>query len=425
MAKSKFHRTEIKVVRDIEHVKETVLQRLGYIPVFFFLTVIFATQDYPGPYFNCEKGLLILYQLIKNCSVEDMSRFIPRSSFYDIYRSFYTKQSQNLDKRLSTFLATMFSNIQIRVLTAQQNPSMFKHVTLLLDGHDTRVNQIGVDAAKMYSYKFKKSGLRTQVCTDSNSMILFMSKSAPCAGSTDGVMFTKMRLEKHIHKLDCVGLDGGYTQHINQLIENSDLNLGNFCHPVRKAKGIDFSPDEAKYNKIFGSFRSRVESVFGELGATFERFNNQSVIRTCDNENFNLQLKLSSLLLNVKKFVELGKIQTQPHHLYWTQTEFDFSNNRTDIIIESPSLKDQIQHATDILSSQRKLLDLNITEEDKMEEDGTYEVEQIVSHRKKGRRTEFLVKWKGYAENTWETEDKFNATECIDEYWDKVNAEEY
>ena len=157
--KSKFHHTEIKVVRDIDHVKTTILQRLGYIPVFFFLSVLFATQDYPGPYHNCEKGLLILYQLVKNCSVEQMSRFVPRSSFYDIYRSFYTKQSLNLDKRVSMFLASMFSNIQIRILTAQQNPSMFKHVTLLLDGHDTRVNLAGVDAAKMYSYKFRKSGL--------------------------------------------------------------------------------------------------------------------------------------------------------------------------------------------------------------------------------------------------------------------------
>ena len=169
--KSKFHRTEIKTINDIEHVKETVLQRLGYIPVFFFLTVLFALQDYPGPYRNCEKGLLILYQLVKNCSMEQMGRFIPRSSFYDIYRAFYNKQAQILDRKLSAFLASMFSTIQIRILLAQQNPSMFKHVTLLLDGHDTRVNQIGVEAEKMYSYKFKKSGLRTQVCIDNNSMI--------------------------------------------------------------------------------------------------------------------------------------------------------------------------------------------------------------------------------------------------------------
>ena len=119
--------------------------------------------------------------------------------------------TQNTQKtRLSKLLASMFSNIQIGILIAQQNPSMFKPVTLLLDGHDTRVNQNGVDAAKMYSYKFKKSGLHKQVCIDNNGMVLFMSKSAPCGDSTDGVMLTKMKLEKHINQLDCVGLDGGY-----------------------------------------------------------------------------------------------------------------------------------------------------------------------------------------------------------------------
>src|SRR3954463_14111301 len=83
---------------------------------FFFLTVLFALQDYPGPYRNCEKGLLILYQLVKNCSMEQMGRFIPRSSFYDIYRAFYNKQAQILDRKLSAFLASMFSTIQIRIL---------------------------------------------------------------------------------------------------------------------------------------------------------------------------------------------------------------------------------------------------------------------------------------------------------------------
>jgi hypothetical protein len=185
------------------------------------------------------------------------------------------------------------------------------------------------------------------------------------------------------------------------------------------------SSDEVKYNKVFGSFRSKIESVFGELGSTFERFNNQSVIRTCDGEIFNLQFKLGALLLNIKKFVEVGKIQTQPHHLYWTQTDFDFTNNKTEIIVESPSLKDQIQHASDILSCQRKLLDLEITEDEQMEGDSsTYEVEQILNHRKKGRRIEFQVKWRGYPDTTWETEDKFNNTECIDDYWEKFNATE-
>src|ERR1700731_3779730 len=118
--KSKFHWTEMKTVNDIEHVKDTVLQRLGYIPVFFFLTVLFAIQDYPDPYPNCEKGLLILYELVENCSMEQMGRFLPRSSFYDIYSYQLLKQSDMPDKKLAADLASMLSTIQIRRLLAQQ-----------------------------------------------------------------------------------------------------------------------------------------------------------------------------------------------------------------------------------------------------------------------------------------------------------------
>jgi hypothetical protein len=54
---------------------------------------------------------------------------------------------------------------------------------------------------------------------------------------------------------------------------------------------------------MFGGFRSEIESILSEIGGIFERFNNQSIIRTCDSEIFNLQFKLGALLLNIRKFV--------------------------------------------------------------------------------------------------------------------------
>ena len=60
-----------------------------------------------------------------------------------IYKSFYKCERNELDKILSMMLSTMFSNIKIRLYSAQEkNPPLFKHVTLLLDGHDTRVSHI-------------------------------------------------------------------------------------------------------------------------------------------------------------------------------------------------------------------------------------------------------------------------------------------
>ncbi|KAI9233206.1 MAG: hypothetical protein BYD32DRAFT_361133, partial [Podila humilis] len=53
----------------------------------------------------------------------------------------------------------------------------------------------------MYSYKLKKSGVRTQVCTDCNGMAIL-----------------------HIHQLDCIAVDGGYTQYIKKVVEDTDLS---------------------------------------------------------------------------------------------------------------------------------------------------------------------------------------------------------
>src|SRR5207248_7738410 len=176
----------------------------------------------------------------------DMSRFIPKSSFYEMYKEFYIIQYDILDKRVTSMLEHMFSNIKIRLYSARQfNPPLFKHVTLNLDGHDTRVAYPNVDRASLYSYKLKKSGFRTQVCTDINNMVLFVSKSAPCRDFNDGTMFVQMKMETKIHELDCIALDGAYNLFINQVVEaNDSISVRNFCCPIRKLRGIDLSDVE-------------------------------------------------------------------------------------------------------------------------------------------------------------------------------------
>lgn len=44
------HRTEIKNIEEIRFIKDVLLEHLGYLPVFYFLNVIYGTQEYPGPY---------------------------------------------------------------------------------------------------------------------------------------------------------------------------------------------------------------------------------------------------------------------------------------------------------------------------------------------------------------------------------------
>ena len=178
MKPSKYHRTDKKDICDMKHIKEVVVNRLGIIPVFFFLIVLYPFKHHPGPYRNVEKGLLILYHLLKGISYSDMGTFIPQSSFHDIHKSFYGRENNpnnELDEQMTDLLHEMFSNIKISVLSTKiRNPTLFKTVTPFLDGHDTRGKKIGTRSEDGYSYKFKKSGFHTQVWIDINGMILFI-----------------------------------------------------------------------------------------------------------------------------------------------------------------------------------------------------------------------------------------------------------
>ena len=51
-------------------------------------------------------------------------------------------------------------------------------------------------------------------------MVIGTSESRPCKDHPDGVMFTQMNLD-NIEKEDCVGLDGGYTLFIKQVVQKN------------------------------------------------------------------------------------------------------------------------------------------------------------------------------------------------------------
>ncbi|KAF9912752.1 hypothetical protein BX616_010250 [Lobosporangium transversale] len=181
-----------------------------------------------------------------------MSRFIPKTSFYDLHREFYLRDPVKLHDDITSMMRDMCSSLKLRLLLAKNNPDPFKHMPLNLDGHDTRVSHIGADKPSLYSYKLKKSGFRIQVCSDMNNIILFASKPAPCRDFNDGVMLVKMNIASHIHKLDCIALDGGYSGFVRQIVEPSDaLSYENFSYPVHNTRGMAMADQELHYNKVF------------------------------------------------------------------------------------------------------------------------------------------------------------------------------
>lgn len=66
----KNHRTSIKDVVRIKDVKNTLMNRLGPVPVFYFLVFLWPNVTYPGPYREMEKGLLVLYHLVTGAAMD-------------------------------------------------------------------------------------------------------------------------------------------------------------------------------------------------------------------------------------------------------------------------------------------------------------------------------------------------------------------
>ncbi|EIE87963.1 hypothetical protein RO3G_12674 [Rhizopus delemar RA 99-880] len=92
-----------------------------------------------------------------------------------------------------------------------------------------------------------------------------ISESLLCGISSDG------------DKRDVIAVDGGYTLFINQFEKfcenkNIKLNDNNFFYPIRKEPNEELNIEEKHFNDVFGSFRSAIENVFGELD--FPEYNN-------------------------------------------------------------------------------------------------------------------------------------------------------
>jgi hypothetical protein len=440
----KYHTKRIISVNKIKEIKKVLLEKLGIIPVYFFLVILFGDRDYKGPYNNVEKGLLILYFMVENISVEDMDDYISKSTFHQIYRQFYSADRMlKLNKILNFSLQNMFSNIKIRLLNGIiGNPDLFNQVTIHLDGHDKRGMVYGAeDKSIYYSYKLKKNGFRTQVAIDNNSMIVFISDSAPCSSNNDGSMLINMNIQNKINLMDCIALDGGYSLCVDPIINNSELNNYNFVYPIRKDKNINLNDIEINYNDQFGSFRSKMEKTFSDIGFIFKRLNNKKSFLTTNINIYNVQLKIASVLLNIKNYTNQNNIEHYNFHSYWINDNFDFKYKNSiinnDIYISLPKLNERINNLDKMKALQLQFLGLQVSESfyfnnrnnnnenmdleiDIDNNENSYEIDIILDHR--GLTVEdsyYLVKWKNYSDNdnSWIHYSKFNNFECINTYW--------
>ncbi|KAG0009619.1 hypothetical protein BGZ81_003285 [Podila clonocystis] len=211
----------------------------------------------------------------------------------------------------------------------------------------------------MYSYKLKKSG-----------------------NNNDGTMLVGMKVDHHIHELDCIAINGGYTQYIKKMTEDTSMTKKNFCFPIRKSHGKDLAKDEANYNNIFGSFRSQMEDEFGKLGTIFELHNNHKPVLVTKVDTYNLQLRLCLLLMNIKRMVALLAIKEDPMHKAWMKDGFDYpaTNNTMEQLMDYPPVAEILEDAHDMAKLQDEFLKMNMeVEEEEVDDEPPPRKRQIIS----------------------------------------------
>ena len=435
--------------------------------------MLYGVCEYPGPYSELEKGLVILYHLVCGETGQYMNRYMKYSSFYAVYQKFWIDNYKVLNKKVDEFLAKMFSSPKLRIYSAlKRNPKQFKHVTLIIDGHYPKINYVNtnIKREKLYSYKLKKPGCRTQIICDMNEMILWVSKSEFCSESSDGNMFLNMKLYNKLHITDCLAMDGGYPLFLNQFYQISEEKGKSysddiFINPIRKDIGVDLTYHETHYNDIFGSFRSTIENQFSVLGSKFNRFNNNhKATKMHDIKHYTLQFKVACLLKNIHKFVDDFGINIQSHHKLWETKGFNFriEEKMIDIVISNEiKVKEKTKRIEEL---QQKLLSMELNDdidiivsENEMDVDNNssdseldvpkeynrnkrkrnkgknkvtdinkfinndknvYEIERIVGHKVINNEYQFLIKWKDYSDNnnSWISINKFNQKGMLKKY---------
>lgn len=451
--RKQYHRSKIGNFINIQNIKLELYEILGAIPIFIFLTEICSHIKMPSPVYNIEKGILIIKFLIEGCSISDMKIYDENDSFYRIYKSVFIDNIDVLEEWIDDKLAKCFSNSVTRLLYSKiYNPKNFEHCTLLLDGRHNKivVEDINLDKKDLYSYKLKKNALNTQFIIDSAGYLVYASESLPCKFNNDDNMFiNNVNLVDFFKISDCLCYDGLYENVLDEILDKYN-NIGlcisenNFCFPIKKDKKIDLTDEELNFNKQLGSYRSTIETFFANFSHTFKKFSHKSNSRITKERTYNVQLKLSLVLYNIKNFVKKNNVEEKPYHKLWLEQDFDFFDYVKDFntspksaktiykkenITNMKNLQDDILNK--ILSDNNLKINMNknkmqidIEDNNTNNNNDLYEIQYIIKHRMINDKKEYEVKWRNYKKqyNSWVKEDDFQSDDIIKKYWNTINS---
>lgn len=86
----------------MKYIKNVLVDKVGYIAVFFFLVVFYGVKEYPAPYYELEKRLFLLFQPVSGVCGSDNNKYLPSSNSQSFYKKFWLgdENYKTLNKKL-------------------------------------------------------------------------------------------------------------------------------------------------------------------------------------------------------------------------------------------------------------------------------------------------------------------------------------
>lgn len=343
---------KIKTITMIQGIKEILLNEFGYIPIYFFLNLLFENYNYSGCYRTVEKGLILLYHMLQG---GDKNKYINLISEYKkIYEEFWIYRNEELNKKVDTYLKTLFSNIRLRLINGEiYNPQDFKNLTYIFDSY---IKTYSIN----HSNKIYEKGYITQFLCDNNGFITYISESKSYYQEQNkGIMYEKL----HFWDI-CLDIDDGDIVTVDEEhINFKDIFISNTKKKIKKNIDDSFicpidnenlETEIIHYNSNLIEFHNGGNRTINNVEKLFKILDDKNYIKNSDPKEYNLQLKICILLYNIKLFVDKYNITEQSHHKLWADRNFDFFTTKiTNNIINKENIN--IYQQNDILKKKTNI----------------------------------------------------------------------
>lgn len=311
-----------KHIKNMDMIRIQILEKLGYLPVFIFLTDYINNKGFKYNKNHLEKCLLIVFHIVTDVEYTDIQMHLGKKSYLEIHKSFFQNHEETLNEWCNNMMINCFSNKKIRLISKKLNVELLQYqefysCTFILTIYDSRF------LYKQNKYKYK-TGYKSFLLLDLNGFIIYTSDAILCdVEETNSdyknkfikFVFNKIPFNKILSNTDCVLINSGYSFLDGYLnIQNNKIN-----HKIKSFHFQSYTKD------IFDTINANI--VFKELFNMFPKLCISKNLSSSD-RIFSTRIKLCSTLYNIKKMASILNIDNEKNkYKYWMDPKSYYKND--------------------------------------------------------------------------------------------------